>query len=411
LCPREASETSLTSVLSNNSHSLLAVSSDKYLEAEEDANLVLFGKRGMGFSRPNGYIYSMSREGEFEQSTSTSGTGRLVADRFGQVYQIHHNVGLLCMGDPQKNIVQSTDNDKAVSVGFNESYQHGVPLLDAVFHPNDPSIVYVVPVRAKGGYKAAAKLKLTPESTSGADYSVETVYGLDPTEDLNQSITILSESVRNQLLEPDLQHLKEIEIDSRGEYLYVLSSCWQNENNWILIYNEDTGDLQGCVNLSDPNDNLPDINIPTAMVVSSIYDRVYLCSSERSDDESGDLIAKVYCFLIHQESQVGAGSTIHLKFDRVIEIQWLPPNESVFERFVGLYELGRYALQITSMTEAPDGTLYIVGFTAPMFKEEAWKGEPAFFTQPMLTAIEPDMNDHKTYTLSDVKLPLSVIWK
>jgi len=414
LCPREDSGTYLTSVISNNGYSSQVLSSGRYLDVQEDASLVLFGKRGMGFSRPDGYIYSISQDGKCEQNTSTSGTGRLVADKLGHVYQIHHNEGLLCMGNPQKNINQRIDHDKAVSVGLNESYLNGVPMLDAVFHPDYPGIVYVVPVRVKGtdgrGYKAAAKLKLTSDSISGSDYSVETVYGLDPIDDPNQGITIFSESVRNELLEPDLQHLKEIEIDSRGEYLYVLSSCLHNENNWILVYDEDTGDLEGYVNLSNPCDNLPDINMPTAMVVSSINDRVYLSSSERSDNESGDLTVKVYCFSIHREPQAAAGSTIQLGFDRVIEIQWLAPDESVFERFTGLYEPDRYTSQITSMTEAPDGTLYIVGFTAPRFKEEAWKGEPAFFTQPMLTVIEPDTNP-EIYTLNNMELPLSVIWK
>lgn len=417
LCPRENSGTFLTSVTSNN-NSGLAVSSTKYLEAKENTGLVLFGKRGMGFSRPDGYIYSMSQDGKCEQNTATSGTGRLVTDGLGHVYQIHHNQGLLCMSDPQKNINQSIDHidhDIAVSVGLNESYLNGVPMLDAVFHPDDPGIVYVVPVRVKDtdsrGYKAAAKLKLTPNSISGSDYSVETVYGLDSTEDPNQSITIFSESVREELLEPDLQHLKEIEIDSRGEYIYVLSSCWQNGNNWILIYDEDTGDLQKCFNLSDPCDSLPDINMPTAMVVSSINDRIYLSSSERSGYESKDLIVKVYCFSIHREPQVGAGSTIQLQFDYVIKIPWPTPDESVFERFAGLYEPDRYTSQITSMIEAPDGTIYIVGFTAPRFKEEVWKGEPAFFTQSMLTAMNPNTYSYTNYKLSDVELPLSVIWK
>jgi internalin A len=415
LCPREDSETSRTFASSKNSHSSQAVSRGIYLQAEADKELVMFGKRGMGFSRPNGYIYPMSLDGQFGQTTTTSGTGRLVVDRSGQVYQIHHNRGLLCMGNSQKDIIQDNDYEKGVSVGFNESYQKGVPLLDAVFHPDDPNIVYVVPVLAEGTggtkFKAAAKLKLNPGGVNGSDYSVETVYGLDPADDLNQNIIILSEDIREQLLEPDLQHLKEIEIDSRGEYIYVLSSCWQNGNNWILIYDEDTGELQKCFNLSDPGDSVPDINMPAAMEISFVKNKVYLSSSERSDDMSKDLFVKVYCFSIQQESQDGADSTINLKFDKVIEIQWQAPDESVFERFAGLYEPGRCVSQITSMTEAPDGTLYIVGFTAPMFKEETWKGEPAFFTQPMLTAIEPDTSATTTHVLNNVELPLSVIWK
>ena len=179
----------------------------------------------------------------------------------------------------------------------------------------------------------------------------------------------------------------------------------------MRIYNEATGDLCGCFNLSQPDDNLPDINSPSNMVISSKDDRIYLASSVRSNNKEDDLAAKVYCLSFQKEQRNGGGYILHIVPDRVITIEWPAPDQNILGSFAGLLEPERYVSVITSMAEAPDGRLCVVGFTAPRFKEEPWYTAPRFFTRPMLAIIEPDAGTSDIYTLSDVDLPLSVVWR
>jgi hypothetical protein len=204
-----------------------------------------------------------------------------------------------------------------------------------------------------------------------------------------------------------VQHLHEIEIDFEGN-LFVLSSHLCNENNWLLIYDEAAG------NSSEVRLSLSSTSIsgPTAMVVSLFRNKLYLASSGSAPN---GLISEVYRFSIDK----AIPGQPNLIFNNIVEINC--PAPSVCDSYPSMCDAGLgYVSMITSMTEKPaDGTLYVTGFTAPRFPDNAimssWPYNQAggIFTTPMLARIarsDSGMIEAMNIVNGDLVLPSSLVW-
>jgi hypothetical protein len=390
-----------------------------------DESLIVFGQSliaGGDTDGPSSHLYDIDTTGTcLGTPASGAGTGRLVSDGRGNTYQIDSYAGLVDQNgvivvEPKTNIGYE---DKFVSVGLAGG---GLLLTDAAFDPDRPNIVYVVPVLVNApntcSYMAAAKLKLK----RAGDYELLKLYGKNPSE---QGGPYLTDCEGQIVYNPDFQHLHEIEVDSDGNNVFVLSFVlsshpdyrqgdpnYSKYDNWILIYNEATGnDSEVPVLLSDPNDIYPDVIGPTAMVVSSVQDKLYLASSAHEQNDPNDLITEVYCFSVDKTD-----SDVNLVYENTVQIACPEPATNICGGSWDLCEPDRFVSTITSMTEDPgDGTLYVTGFTAPKFKEDAVFPPFGidFFTTPMLAVVSPDSNDLVKATAiegCDLALPLSIVW-
>jgi hypothetical protein len=378
--------------------------------------LILGNPSNAGYELPSSYLYSIDANGictgdalepACPNMPCVENNGRLVRDREGNIYQVNGNLGLVRQDTATVVVGPNTidDGNNVITIGFDSG--EGIVLFDAAFNPCDSNIVYIVPVLVEPNdgncpYMAAAKLQLTGAN----NYNLVQLYGKNPATDPCQS-NEPNDCEGDLVYEPDLQHLHEIEIDSSGN-LFVLSSHWVNANNWILIYDEATGSD------SEVRMSLDDVNLagPTAMVVSSFAEKLYLASSTLGlEDEPNGLTTGVYCFSIEQ----AAGLT----YDGRLDINCPEPNLCAVHPSLCDLELG-FIRAITSMTENPDdGTLYATGFTAPKFPEEELPSEVEdyVFTTPMLAVLPPDTNEAVQaveITICDVNqplaLPLSIVW-
>jgi hypothetical protein len=383
--------------------------------------LVLGNDSNCGDEFPGSYLYSIDVNGTctgeaLEPACPTSScvenSGRLVTDGEGNIYQLNGNLGLIRQ-DTATVVVGPDiiyDGNNAVSIGFNSG--EGYVLLDAAFSPYDPNIVYVVPVLVEPPpgqgcvYQAAAKLQLI----SPGDYNLVELYGKNP--DPNQFFKPNCDDTNEFVFEPDVQHLREIEISPDGNSVFVLSTHWFNANNWILIYDEATGNSSEVrVWLSDSNDGEPNLMVPAAMTVSSFGDKLYLVSSARGpNDGPNDLTTGVYRFSIDE-----AGLTL----ENIVEINCPQPDTDICEDYQDLCDPNGFIRAITSMTENPyDGTLYATGFTSPRFTGRQWPDdvEDLVFTKPMLAVIPSDTNGPVEATeitncdpSQPLALPLSIV--
>jgi len=342
----------------------------------------------------------------------TKASGRLTVDGHGNVYQITGSGGL-ADGNDQAVIVPKKDvpyggASSTVTVGVYED--EGILMLDAAFHPDDPSVVYVVPVLANPNdgscpYMAAAKLKLKEEG----DWELLKLYGKKP------PATIMDCTYFRSLVygPNDVYHPVEMELDPSGKYVLVLSRCWLNNNNWVLVYDEDAepgnDSYISLLRLSDPNDDQPNVSAPTAMVASSFGEGVYLASSVHDVNEPGDLLAEIYSYSLNKANP----SEPSLVFDHIIEINCPLPSVCSDPWNMCNAEFG-YATIITSMAENPvNGTLYVSGFTAPRFA--TWDYMPQvseIFTTPILAEVPlgASRKGANKVTGFGPALPLSIVW-
>ncbi len=296
--------------------------------------------------------------------------GRLVRDAAGEIYQLHTLQGLVRLSDGAQIIepgadlpVQSAPSLTA-SVGITESEggnYAGVPLGDAAFDPTDDSVVFVVPVLVSSSgfrYRAAAKLKLL----GGGTYVVERLYGknphtystIEPVEDLGELIGFV--------YEPDRQRLREIEVDAEGK-VYVTSAQEVGANDWVLVYDEALGNAsERAIDIS------AEVAGPTSLLVSSLDDKLYLSSSVNASSSG---LTRVYRYTIDR----GAGNPPDLTLDGHLAID--NPTTNGFNN----YNNGPcgHVASVTSIQEDPnDGTLYVVGFTAPKVADDLSTTDPRY---------------------------------
>jgi len=394
------------------------------LDAQESSPLLICGKSSTSSgSHVPSYLYSLGGNA-WHMDEETASDGRLVVDGNDEVYQIHGVLGLVELDSGaavvERNVLEPKDPDYAgsmVTVGMHGAT--GCLLTDAVFHPDHNDIVYLVPVEVdpQDGncpYMAAAKLQVTGEGR----YDIVKLYGKNPARESSR-FPRDSKRIVHFTYDPDHYHLREVEIDSQGESLFVLSSILgeeANNNNWLLMYDEGEGnDSQVPVLLSDPCNTDPDILGPTAMVVSS-RDEVYLASSVIDRNDPNGLATEVYCFSVARDSN---GKPRGLAYADTITIDCPEPDMGICRINNTWCESNRFVSAITAMTEDPaNGTLYVTGFIAPKFKEDALiqiagDQDISGFPTPILAVFRPDVDapvDAITIEGCSLRLPLSTAW-
>jgi parallel beta-helix repeat protein/predicted outer membrane repeat protein len=315
------------------------------------------------------------------------GNGRLVTDALGQLHQLHGAQGLIRLSDGVSvlppTIIPLSYNGSQVRVGMSSSLNEGMPLLDAAFDRNDPNLVYVVPVLVQPldgqTYRAAAQLRL-----SGNSFDVETMYGIDPSQDPHLNGQPPETSVI------DVQRLKEIEVDQFGN-VFVTSGQHLNDNSWLLVYDSNENELR--FKLSDPN--LGGIQGPTAMMLSADAATLYIASRTTT---YGATDTQVHRFLIQRNAN-----------DVVTGLSHVPATDTL------TIDAMR---DISAILEHPcSGTLWILG-TAWDEPDQGWDWWAEFatfsynepiFTSAVMAIAEPGVL-HVTATaldLFDLGLPIA----
>ncbi|HOW71196.1 MAG TPA: right-handed parallel beta-helix repeat-containing protein [Phycisphaerae bacterium] len=226
--------------------------------------------------------------------------GRLITDRFGQVYQVNGFRGatsLMSMGLSRLTLAgvggateqvltpacQQLADGSSVRIGATVVGE--VPPFDVAFHPSDPAVVYVVPVLVEPltgtPYWAAARLKLKE-----GGFDVQRIYY----------------TVSDSETEPGRKTPREIEVDRHGMYVFVTgaavtaSADLGTYDEYLFIYREpDEPDDAGqpavlvnevrldsaCQTVGGTTVSLgsPVIHSPTALTLSAIDDHLYVSSS------------------------------------------------------------------------------------------------------------------------------------
>jgi hypothetical protein len=405
ICPDRTDSTAQSAAVSNKA--LGSSTASKSLTGSEP--LIIFGKPGQtGVQVPEDYLYEVSLDGVVAQSGPAGGNGRLLSDGSGEAWQISRNTGIVHLGTGSVVIGPSAGipyDDSTVSISFDRSA--GIAVMDAAFSRTELNVIYVVPVLVTPPdgdrpFRAAARLALS-DGLNDPNYTVQMLYGTDPNTD--STINIKSKDSGEVLFEPDIQHQSEIEVDDDGN-VYVLSSHWLNDNDWIVIYNAQQGNMSPIrVCLNDFG-----IEAPTAMTVSGDGNRLYLTSSV---NDSNDLVTQIYCFAISKSGQAATG----LIQERIIDVYCPAPELCLL--YEGLCS-EEYVAAITSMAENPDtGTLYATGFTAPKFPAGLAELPPEIegvYTTPFLAIVPPEPTGPVTVMqIADdgpdpLALGMSIVW-
>ncbi|MCB9852579.1 MAG: hypothetical protein H6819_05750 [Phycisphaerales bacterium] len=267
------------------------------------------------------------------------GHGRLIKDGAGNLYQLHSVLGLIRLSDGQVMVAPGEQefmppNGDTVRLGM-PSTGSGLPMFDAAFDPNDATIVYVVPARIipfggteSDAYYTAAKLQLA-ENAGTVTWTVEQTYGYDPQTDPNNN------TQPPQYSQTNVQYLREIESDASGN-LFVTCARADNQNDWLLIYNSNGGTAsEQRIRLSDL---ATPVRGPAALHVTDDGTKLYLGTSL---DEGDPMTTTVQEFALG-----GTTGAITVTPSRVIEVGDM-----------------RFA---TSIAEDDNGTVHIIGYTAPV---------------------------------------------
>ena len=348
---------------------------------------------------PQCTIYGVMPDGGSIKLNDGYASGRLLTDTSGTVYQLG------ATGD----IWQYPSGTKILSPSVKQYDDHNVtaglisngdsPLTDIAFAPDDDTTVYVVPVKVDQKYNAAARLALSDNG-----YKVTGLYGIDPSCDQSQTITISDPNLSVSVVyEPDTQHVRELEVDSSGN-LYVLSSHYQNSNSWLLRYAPESS-VPDYLDLNDYG-----ISMPTVMKMSG-NDELYISTS--ADIVSGDpnnIELKLYGLDVSQWD---------LSTDKTVTTIKCPTPQA--RGISSLYLNGKYVSVITSITEDPsNGNLYLVGYSSPQFNADTnWSNVniDSIFTTGFMAEIpfsqiggtvEAVVIGEEKY--SGLRLPMSVVW-
>lgn len=317
------------------------------------------------------------------------GYGRLVQDGRGGLYQIHGVHGLV---DVQTGTVvvpgqMATWQGRQVRVGLVDG--EGKGLLDAAFDPGDPNVVYVVPVQVWSSlsqcpYNVAARLVLDGNES----YEVTQIYGLDPMEDPN--VTVTSYGCGDMVLEPDVQQLRELELDNHGN-LFVTGSQQLNDNDWILVYDVNAGndsELRVCI--SEVMEG------PGATLLSASGETFYLASSIEAAPGSSPTITR---YRIERSGPQVVGLT--------------PEAQTLLQVPSEVLGADGYAL-ITALAEATQGQVTAFGFAAERSNgAEPFTNDDALFTRPFMGSLSEDMPEAVPAVMienTQMALPLTVIW-
>jgi len=194
------------------------------------------------------------------------------------------------------------------------------------------------------------------------------------------------------LLEPDVQQLREIEVDPWGT-LFVISSQQVNDNDWVLIYDEQQGNASEVRVLASDV-----VEGPTSALVSAAGDYLYLTSSVESAPGSDPKIVR---FAI-ERTENGVTGLVYESQTAIINPGGVDPG------------LETYAIATGIVEDPQEGILYVTGYTAPRFD-----GSPPFsntdplFSKPFLARLSSGMPatiQAQEIQGADMALPLATIW-
>jgi hypothetical protein len=244
----------------------------------------------------------------------------------------------------------------------------------------------------------------------GGAFEVDKVLGIDPAEDTDPCVNTLT-TVPGGAVKPlcDLTGIRELTIDDAGN-VFVASATQYNENDWVLIYNGSSGSPgyeTARVKLNElfESEAFDTPLGPAAPLISSYAaDALYLAASVNMGN---GLVSRVYRF-----STSPGGVT----FTGVVEIEH--PEPAV----CGEITCDGFLTSITSMQEAADGRLYVVGTTAPDFSSYpgfVFELVSGLFTTPTLavipagatwsTSVPAEVYAGSTITGCDLGLPMSAV--
>jgi len=290
------------------------------------------------------------------------GNGRLATDSTGALYQLHATQGLVRL-DSAATVVPPTEVfdppsglglplGSSIRVGvvpFFDGFDvigRGLPITDAAFSPDDPQVVYVVPVQivrpAMTTYRVAARLRILP-GPPGA-FEIEKLYGFDPMTDP----LCPTNTTPPGLSVCDVQHQREIEVGNGR--VYVTSAKADNDNDWLLVYNAEFGAelsrSRVSMLLSGASPAVT-LDSPTALLLDAVGHKLYMAASINP-----------------------SGSTIHLfRFDAMADT---PSFDGVIE--LSLPTTGDSPSFLSGITAAAlddGGVLWVTGFTAPEYPDDA----------------------------------------
>lgn len=379
-------------------------SSEVRLDTSGTTSLVIAGKPN-GAGEQGNVLYALNLADGTCQRTPENcaedrglGHGRLIRDGSDGLYELHSINGLMRLSDGA-TLVSPSETEfegETITVGFVSTSEHSEdsrPLLDVAFHPTDANTVYVVPVVvhtcAGTHYRAAAKLHLL----GNGNYDVLTTYGMDPFDD--PTVTVHG-SGGDVFFEPDVQHLREIEVDADGNLFVLSAQGLSAQDDWILIYDEAAGTpSERRINL---NTRWPNRGGPTGLLISA-YDPndAFLTCSATTESELTTYVARLAI-------QRNATTAEDVSLAEEIAINNPEPNES--------YGLG-FVSTVTAIAEDPSsGCLFVVGFTAPRYPDDydGFADNDPLFTLPTMAEIFPGVSGpiaSAAMTASDLGLPLS----
>ncbi len=177
------------------------------------------------------------------------GNHRIITDGDGELYQLNVVDGLIRLSDaavvlgPEMQMVTVDGTPATVFVnpvpGIGDEFNGGA-LFDAAFDPSNPDIVYVGPVYVDLDdptilcpYRSVARVDL-----SDATPAITHLYGESPQAAGTQPA--LGFNCDTFIFNPDLSHIREIEVDNDG-HLLVAASNSLNNNQWLRIWDTTLG--------------------------------------------------------------------------------------------------------------------------------------------------------------------------
>ena len=180
-------------------------------------------------------------------------------------------------------------------------------------------------------YKAAAKLKL--QEQAGGEYTISLLqtYGMNPADDSCVTVTFPLEGNNDYVLrEPEVQRLREIEIDPNGQHIYVLSAqglgSTPGANDWVLVFDTNTGEelristngvfqpsVETCQPAIGPGTSIP--KAPSCLTISSDGNALYMTSA-LANANPFDVSAEVKGFSIDRSG----GTVTGLSLTRTVNI-------------------------------------------------------------------------------------------
>jgi hypothetical protein len=329
-----------------------------------------------------------------------SNVGLYQAPGRGVLYQLHSIEGLIQLDTAERRLevfqdeftpAADVDHDVYIgpqatydALGYPDGYPDGYPILDIAFHPTDPDVIYVVPAIVDSvhtpaylhpHYRAAARVTGTP--TTGL--AVTQLYGTDPCDDVFCQGPGGGDPPCHEG-ECVARYHRQVEVDGQGHVLVLSASASSPENDFLLRYDEQTGeeiDVTERIVLNtlhaqmrNPSHMLISQVDPTTLYLACDYDPNYPLPDPPPDPLPAPVTRIYRCTLDW------APGHDPLTIDAIIDIT--PPLPDPDLPGLGY---GHHAL-ITAMTEDPaTGDLYVAGTLAERVADDLPVTDPLYMNR------------------------------